>query len=293
MISRNDPCWCKSGKKWKKCHWPEPPPVDAFPKLQALYKKQYGILLKTDEQIAGIRKSCQLASFILNELCLAAKKGVTTNALNDLAMKLHKEHNATPAPLHYGSPPFPKAICTSLNDVICHGIPNDTPLKDGDIVNIDVTCILDGYYGDCSRMVCVGKISPDKQLVVDTSKECLEKAIAVVKPGVLIKEVGNAIENHAHAKSCSVVYQFVGHGVGVNFHEAPQIPHHKNNNNIPFAPGMTFTIEPMINRGVASGWLDSQDGWTARTEDGLPSAQWEHTLLVTIDGAEILTNIPT
>ena len=285
MISRNDPCWCQSGKKWKKCHWPKRPPND----LADQYSRQYNIRLKTPSEIAGIRRACRLAADILQEACAMAQEGVTTNAINAHVMQLHKQAGATPAPLGYGSPPFPKAICTSLNDVVCHGIPNDIPLQSGDILNIDVTSILDGYYGDCSAMVTIGTVSPDKQLVVDVSKECLRQAIAVVKPGNVIADIGTAIEEHAQTKNCSVVYQFVGHGVGIDFHESPQIPHHYNKVKIPFAPGMTFTIEPMINAGVRDAAIDTQDGWTARTIDGKPSAQWEHTLLVTDEGCEILT----
>jgi methionyl aminopeptidase len=285
MTSRNDPCWCGSGKKWKKCHFPQSAPQNSRDK----YYKQYGILIKTPEQIEGIRAACQLAKTILNTLCESAKEGVTTEELNTLAVKLHKEAGAIAAPLHYGHPPFPKSICTSINEVICHGIPENRPLKAGDIINIDVTSILNGYYGDCSRMVVIGKTTPERQLVVDVSLECLNRAIAVCKPGVPLSAIGKAITDYAESKGCSVVHQFVGHGVGVDFHEAPQVPHHRNTLSIPLAPGMTFTIEPMINAGVAEGSINPVDKWTASTLDGKPSAQWEHTLLITDDGVEILT----
>lgn len=285
MTSRNDPCWCGSGKKWKKCHFPQAAPQNSREK----YFKQYGIRIKTPEEIEGIRAACRLAKTILNTLCEAAKEGVTTEALDALAVKLHKEAGAIAAPLHYGHPPFPKSICTSINEVICHGIPENRPLKAGDIINIDVTSILNGYYGDCSRMVVIGKTTPDRQLVVDVSLECLNRAIAVCKPGTPLSAIGKAITDYAESKGCSVVHQFVGHGVGVDFHEPPQVPHHRNNLSIPLAAGMTFTIEPMINAGVAEGAIDPVDKWTASTLDGKPSAQWEHTLLITDDGVEILT----
>ena len=288
MLNRNDPCFCGSGKKWKKCHAPELPNTPRE-LLTTKYLKSYGILLKNPPQIEGIRKAGHLAAQILNALCKAAKAGVTTNELNTLANTLHKEAGATPAPLGYGSPPFPKSICTSLNEVICHGIPNDIPLKEGDIVNIDVTCILNGFYGDCSRMVAIGTISEEKQRVIDVSYECLMKSIEILKPGVFVHAIGKAIEDHATKRGCSVVNQFVAHGVGVEFHEAPQIPHHYNSLMIPLAEGMTFTIEPMINAGVRSGYIDPKDHWTARTNDGKPSAQWEHTLVITETGYEILT----
>src|SRR5262249_28841953 len=151
----------------------------------------------SEPQIAGIRESCQLASKILDETCKHARVGVTTLELNDLAHSLHLQHGAIPAPLNYGNPPFPKSICTSLNEVICHGIPDNRPLQDGDILNIDVTCIYKGYYGDCSRMVSIGKVSPDKQLVIDVAYECLMRSIAILEPGVPVNAIGSAIEPYA------------------------------------------------------------------------------------------------
>ncbi len=263
--------------------------MTSFEQLKEEYRKKHHILIKTQEQIEGIRASCQLASKILNETCKLAKAGVTTLELNEFAHKLHLEAGAIPAPLHYGTPPFPKSICTSINEVICHGIPDNTKLKDGDIINIDVTCILKGYYGDCSRMVCIGTVSEDKQRVVDVSYECLMRSIEGLKPGVPVAHIGQVIEEYATAHGCSVVNQFVGHGVGVEFHEGPQIPFYRNRMMVPFVPGMTFTIEPMINAGVREGVIDPHDQWTARTVDGKPSAQWEHTILITDTGHEILT----
>lgn len=285
--TRNDPCWCGSGKKWKKCHFPE---KNGSSSLISKYRKSYGILLKTPVQIAGIRSACKLAAHILDQVCERAKEGVTTDQLNTYAHQLHLEAGALPAPLGYGDPPFPKSICTSLNDVICHGIPDTTPLKEGDILNVDVTCILDGYYGDCSKMVIIGKTSEEKQRVVHVSRECLMRAIAILKPGIFLYEIGEVIEEYAANQGCSVVNQFVGHGTGVFFHEPPQIPHHRNHIQIPLVAGMTFTIEPMINAGNRSGIIDTKDHWTARTVDGKPSAQWEHTLLITETGVEVLTN---
>jgi len=289
MIDRNDACWCGSQKKWKKCHAPELPPATVQGNIAQRYRKSYGIILKTKEQIAGIRKACELAAHILDETCKLAKAGVTTQELNDFAHEMHIKAGAIPAPLGYGHPPFPKSICTSLNDVICHGIPDNKPLQEGDILNIDVTSLLNGFYGDCSRMVTIGKISEEKQRVVDTSYECLMRSISILRPGILVLEIGKTIEDYACLHHCSVVNQFVGHGVGVDFHEAPQIPHHYNHVKIPLVAGMTFTIEPMINAGTPLGYIDSKDHWTARTNDGKPSAQWEHTILITETGHEILT----
>jgi len=286
MISRNDPCWCGSGSKWKKCHYPSPPPGGD---LQSKYFKKYGILLKSEEQIAKIAHACQVTAEILDKICKAAKVGVTTEELDLLSRKLHSEAGAIPAPLGYGKPPFPKTICTSLNEVICHGIPDHRPLQEGDILNIDVSCIVDGFFGDSSRMVMIGEVSEEKRRVVATSRECLKRAIAICKPGVPIWHIGEAIEEYAATQNCSVVNQFVGHGVGVQFHESPEIPHHRNKIDIELVPGMTFTIEPMINAGVREGVTDPKDGWTTRTRDHKPSAQWEHTLLITDTGHKILT----
>jgi len=292
MLTRNDPCWCGSGLKWKKCHFPIQASGRKGASLEDQYLKQWGIILKTPEQIGGIRRSSQLAASILRKLCQLAKAGVTTNELDTYAQTLYREGGAISAPLGYGYPPFPKSICTSLNEVICHGIPNDIPLKEGDILNIDVTTILDGYYGDCSAMVAIGNVSEEKERVMQASYEALMRSIAILKPGVMLYEIGDAIEACAEKYRCSVVNQFVAHGVGLHFHEAPQIAHHYNKVAIPLAPGMTFTIEPMINIGVAKAVVDADDGWTARTADGLPSAQWEHTVLITETGHEILTQAP-
>ena len=288
-MERNDPCWCGSGKKWKKCHYPQERPQSEREKLAELYLKRYKIILKTPEQIEGIRRACQLAAHILDETCKMAKKGVTTNALNDFADKLHRDAGAIPAPLHYGVPPYPKSICTSLNEVICHGIPDDVPLKEGDIMNIDISVILEGYYGDCSRMVTIEPISLERRLVCDVSYECLQRAIKILKPGLLIREIGDVIEAYATAQGCTVVNQFVGHGVGVAFHEPPQVPHHRNQMDIPLVAGMTFTLEPMINAGGREAVIDPSNQWVARTRDGRASAQWEHTVLITDSGYEILT----
>jgi len=291
VSERNDPCWCGSGRKWKKCHAgiPAPQPTTPTEELRQRYLKQYGILLKSPEQIAGIRKASQLAAKILDEACRFVKEGVTTEEIDNLVLRLHQEAGATPASLGYGQPPFPKSCCTSINDVICHGIPDKRPLQKGDILNIDITAILDGYYGDCSRMVLIEPVCEEKKRVCEASHACLIQAIEILKPGLLLSEIGNTIQRVAEEYHCSVVYQFVGHGVGVCFHEPPQILHCANRSQIPLVPGMTFTIEPMINAGLPEVVVDPEDGWTARTTDGRPSAQYEHTLLITETGYEVLT----
>ncbi len=288
MISRNDPCWCGSGNKWKKCHYPSTGVAGATTPLAKHYLNHYGIILKTPEQIEGIRRACHVTAKILDALCKHAKAGVTTEELDQLSRVLHKEYNAIPADLNYGDPPYPKTICTSLNEVICHGIPDNRKLIEGDILNIDASSIVDGYFGDCSRMVMIGEVSEEKRRVVEVSLESLNRSIAILKPGVLLWEIGHAIETYATSCGCSVVNQFVGHGIGLRFHEPPEVPHHYNRSQTPLAPGMTFTIEPMINAGVRSAVIDD-DGWTARTSDGKASAQWEHTVLITEQGHEVLT----
>jgi methionyl aminopeptidase len=288
MISRNDECWCGSGKKWKKCHYPSQGEAIPNDPLAAHYLKQWGILIKTKEQVEGIKKACRITAKILDLLCKEAKPGVSTLELDAISRNLHKKYGVTPAPLGYGQPPYPFTICTSLNDVICHGFPDEHKLQDGDIVNIDVSCIVDGYFGDTSRMVVIGKIDEEKRRVVDVAYESLMQAIAIVKPGIMLWEIGQMIESYATSRKCSVVNQFVGHGIGLRFHEAPEVQHHYNRSQIPLAAGMTFTIEPMINAGVREAVFDANQ-WTARTADGKPSAQWEHTILVTEDGHEVLT----
>ena len=288
IIHRNAFCWCGSGKKWKKCHYPDDG-SSSSDKNKKKYWDNYQIILKSTEQIEGIRLACQTTSQILEQICSLAKAGVTTRALDTECRNLAKKAGAICASLNYGDPPYPDALCTSLNEVICHGIPNDIPLQEGDIVNIDLGLIVDGYFGDCSKMVVIGNISSDKQKVVDCSYDALMESIAILKPGILISQIAEVIEKLAKERSCSVVDQFVGHGVGIQYHEQPQVPHSRNKMHIPLVPNMIFTIEPMINAGRKEAVIDGKDHWTARTIDLLPSAQWEHTILITETGHEILT----
>jgi methionyl aminopeptidase len=285
ILSRNDICWCGSGKKYKKCHMDQ----DIF--ISNIENKVgYKIprdIMKTEEQIEGIRKSCKLTHEILDMVSEKIKVGVTTNEINTWVHEYTVEHNAYPAPLGYGG--FPKSVCTSINDVICHGIPDDTVLKDGDIVNVDVTCILDGYYGDANRMYIIGEASKEAIDLVRVSKECLELGIEQVKPYNTLGDIGHAIQEHAESLGYSVVYDYGGHGIGLEFHEEPFVPHigRKGEGTI-LLPNMTFTIEPMINIGSPEADV-LEDDWTAVTIDGSLSAQWEHTIRVTETGYEILT----
>lgn len=250
-----------------------------------------GIIIKTQEQIEGIRKSSQLAAQCLDFIEPYVKPGVTTDYLDDLIEKHIRANGAIPAPLNYHG--FPKATCISPNNVVCHGIPSKKIiLKEGDIINIDVTTILDGYYGDTSRMFEVGEISDVAAKLIDATKHCLDLGIKQVKPGNRFGNIGYVISRYAQSKGYSVVYEFCGHGVGLEFHEEPQVEHiSRRNSGATMKPGMIFTIEPMINIGKAKVKVDKNDGWTARTVDDELSAQFEHTILVTEEGYEVLTDV--
>lgn len=249
------------------------------------------IIIKTPEQIEGIRKSSKLAGQTLEYIAEFVKEGVSTEFLDQKIETFIRENGAIPATLGYGG--YPKSSCISLNEVVCHGIPSEnTILKNGDILNIDVTTILDGYYGDTSKMFTVGEVSPLALELIEVTKHCLNLGIQQVRPGNQFGNIGFAISKYAKAKGFSVVYEFCGHGVGVHFHEEPQIDHTSRRNTGPYMkPGMTFTIEPMINEGRAGTIVDKTDKWTARTVDKKLSAQFEHTILITETGCEVLTDV--
>ena len=250
-----------------------------------------GIIIKTPEQIEGIRKSCRLAAETLNYAAQFVKAGVTTESIDEKIEEYILEHKAVPATKGYNG--YPKSSCISLNEVVCHGIPSKNAiLKEGDILNIDITTILNGYFGDTSRMFTVGEISAGAQRLIDVTRHCLDLGIGQVKPGNYFGNIGFVISRYAKSNGFSVVYEFCGHGVGIDFHEAPQVDHTaRRNTGAKIKPGMIFTIEPMINMGRASTLIDKSDGWTVRTIDNRLSAQFEHTLLVTPTGFEVLTDI--
>ena len=242
---------------------------------------------KDPERRERMRRACRAAAIVLRDTSLAIRPGVTTDELDRLAHDLCIKLGGYPSPLNYHG--FPKSLCTSVNEVICHGIPDSRPLEEGDIVNLDVTIFLDGMHGDTNATFPVGKIDAESARLIEVARQCLERGIATVKPGVAIREVGRAIEPFAKAEGCSVVRDYCGHGIGETFHTSLLVPHHDDPKaTTVLEPGMTFTIEPMINLGSwrARVW---DDGWTAITADGSRSAQFEHTVLVTGDGAEILT----
>ncbi|MCX7124625.1 MAG: type I methionyl aminopeptidase [Gammaproteobacteria bacterium] len=251
------------------------------------------ITLKTPEEFAKMRVAGKLAAELLDMIGSHVKPGVTTNDLNDICHQYITEvQQAIPAPLNYPGSVcnFPKSICTSVNHVVCHGIPNDKPLQNGDIVNIDVTVIKDFYHGDTSKMFIVGEALPFVKKLIDITQECLYLAIRMVKPGVKLGDIGFAIQQHAEKNRYSVVREYCGHGIGRIFHEDPQVLHYgKQNTGIELKQGMTFTIEPMINAGKRDVKLNKKDGWTVVTKDHSMSAQWEHTLGVTENGVEVLS----
>ena len=251
------------------------------------------IVIKNADDLDGMRIAGRLASEVLDMLTVQVKPGVSTDELDRLAHQ-HIVHvqGATPAPLNYappGYPPYPKSICTSINQQVCHGIPNERPLKNGDIVNIDVTVIKDGWHGDTSRMYIVGEGSIAAKRLVALTYEAMWKGIAKVKPGAHLGDIGHAIQTFAESQGFSVVREFCGHGIGRRFHEEPQVLHYGRPGTLEqLVPGMVFTIEPMINAGRRE-LRELGDGWTIVTKDRSLSAQWEHTIAVTGDGFEVLT----
>ncbi|MEY3005732.1 MAG: type methionyl aminopeptidase [Pseudomonadota bacterium] len=248
------------------------------------------VSIKTPAELEKMRQAGRLAAEVLEMIRPKVVPGITTGELDAICHDyIVNEQKAIPAPLNYHG--FPRSICTSVNDVVCHGIPSDTKkLKSGDIINIDVTVIKDGYHGDTSIMVGVGDVAPHAQRLMQITQECLYKAIRIVKPGTTLGDIGAIIQEHAEKNYYSVVREYCGHGIGAVFHEEPQVLHYgRAGEGLALKPGMTFTIEPMINAGKRHTKLNAKDGWTVTTKDGRLSAQWEHTMAVTETGVEIFT----
>ncbi len=248
------------------------------------------VSIKTPEDIEKMRVAGRLAAEVLEMIEPFVKVGVSTGELDRICHHyIVNVQNAIPAPLNYNG--FPKSICTSLNHVVCHGIPSDSKvLKSGDILNIDITVIKDGFHGDTSKMFLLGDVAPHARRLIKVTQECLYKAIEIVKPGIRLGDIGHVIQTHAEANNYSVVREYCGHGIGRIFHEDPQVLHYgKPATGILVVEGMTFTIEPMINLGERHTKLSKTDGWTVTTRDRRLSAQWEHTLAVTASGCEVLT----
>lgn len=287
-LSRNDLCWCNSGKKYKKCHLEFDERLDQLKKKGHLVPTQK--MIKNEQQIEGIKAAAKINNGVLDYIETHIKVGMTTEQIDDMTNQYLEEHHAKSADLNYQG--YPKSICTSLNDEVCHGIPSsDVILKEGDIINVDATTNYQGYFADASRMYCMGKVSDEAKKLVEVTRDCLYKGIESIKPWEsCIGDIGEAIENYAQQHGYSVVQEFCGHGVGLSMHEDPYVFHFKPNEpTITLVPGMVITIEPMINMGTASIHLKEDNDWTAYTDDGKLSAQWEYTILITEKGIEILS----
>ncbi len=282
------------GKGFRKWYVPSSRVATDFElKMMEFEKRGYNVpprkLIKTPEQIEGIKLSSVVNTGVLDLIEREIKAGMSTEDIDRLVYDYTVSHGAIPAPLNYEG--YPKSVCTSINEVVCHGIPSPYRiLKEGDIINVDVSTILNGYFSDASRMFCIGEVSPEKKRLVDETFECLKVGMAAAKPYHFVNEIGTAIEAYARSKGYSVVHELTGHGVGLQFHEEPEVCHFRQNKTgMMLVPGMVFTIEPMINMGKRDVVFNDRDGWTVTTRDGLPSAQWEHTFLMTEEGLEILT----
>lgn len=286
-INRNDPCWCGSGKKYKNCH-------EAFDEKLKQYEIK-GIeipprkIIKTPAQIEGIRESAKINIAVLDEVADKIRIGMTTEDIDKIVYDATTKMGGIPAPLNYEG--FPKSVCTSLNNVVCHGIPTDQEkLLDGDIINVDVSTIYNGYFSDSSRMFCMGDVDPAWKRLVDVTKECVQIGIEHAKPWTLLGDLGAAVHKHAVDNGYSVVREIGGHGCGVEFHEDPFVGYVSlPGTGMLLVPGMCFTIEPMVNMGTDEIFEDEYNGWTIYTDDDKPSAQWEVQVLITEDGCEVVT----
>ncbi|HEX2849652.1 MAG TPA: type I methionyl aminopeptidase [Acidimicrobiales bacterium] len=300
-LKANDPCWCGSGRKFKRCHKSERlrpgrvSPMRTVP--DHIERPPYAAtgevirrpepLVKSPGVIERMRIAGRVAAEVLDEVGAAVRVGSTTDELDLIAHDAYVRRDAYPSTLNYHG--YPKTICTSVNEVICHGIPDDRALVDGDIVNVDVTAYIGGVHGDCNATFLVGHVDDASRRLVDVTRECLDRAIAEVRPGAPLNAIGKAIQDHAEGHGYGVVRAFVGHGIGEQFHTDLHVAHYYDPDlTMPLQAGMTFTIEPMITIGDHR-YRVWNDGWTAVTADGTRTAQFEHTLLVTPDGAEILT----
>lgn len=286
QIGRNDACWCGSGRKYKKCH------ENFDHKLNMLQSQGHLVpshkLIKTEAQIAEIKKSAEINVKILDYVAEHIKEGISTAEIDRWVHDITIKEGAVPAPLGYEG--FPKSVCTSINNQVCHGIPSeDIILEEGDIINVDVSTILNGYYSDSSRMFCIGDVGEEKARLVRVAKECVEKGLEQVKAWGFLGDMSQAVHEHAVKNGYSVVREIGGHGVGLEFHEDPWVGYTGTaGSGMVMAPGLMFTIEPMINMGTDEIFVDERDGWTVYTEDDMPSAQWEIMVLVTENGPEVI-----
>lgn len=285
-IGPNDMCWCGSGRKYKKCHMAQDQRVQLYKDKGIIVPKQN--ILKTPAQIEGMKKSAAINMACLDAVAKVIKAGMTTEDINKIVHETTIAMGGIPAPLNYEG--FPKSVCTSLNDEVCHGIPSeDIELIDGDIINVDVSTILDGYYSDSSRMFMIGEVSEERRRLVEVTRECVMKGLEQVKPWGRLGDVGAAVNEHAKKNGYSVVREIGGHGIGLEFHEDPWVGFTtKAGTGMLLVPGLTFTIEPMVNAGRPEIFCDEDNGWTIYTEDESDSAQWEIMVAVTETGYEVL-----
>ena len=286
LLDRNEKCWCGSGIKYKKCH------LQFDQKLESYQLKGIEIpprnIIKTPKDIEGIKASSKINNGILDLVSSKIKAGMSTQEIDDMVYDYTVSHGAVPAPLNFEG--FPKSVCTSINNQVCHGIPDaNTILQDGDIVNVDVSTILNGYYSDASRMFMIGEVSNEAKRLVEVAREVMIKGIEAIKPYGRLGDIGAACEEHAHKNGYTIVRALGGHGVGNKFHEDPFVPHiGKAGTGMLLVPGMVLTVEPMVNAGDFEVFEDEGNGWTIYTDDDSLSAQWEHTVLITETGVEIL-----
>lgn len=284
---RNDACWCGSGRKYKKCH------CDFDSRLEILHDKGALVpsrkLIKNEAQIQGIRESAKINIGVLDYVAEHIGPGITTEEIDRWVHDYTVNHGGIPAPLNYEG--FPKSVCTSVNEQVCHGIPSaEVVLKEGDIVNVDCSTIYNGYFSDSSRMFCIGEVSPEKRRLVGITRESLGVGLKEVRPWGYLGDMGQAIHDFITANGYSVVREIGGHGVGLEFHEDPFVSYvSMRGTEMVMAPGMMFTIEPMVNMGADDVYTDKVNGWEVYTEDGKPSAQWEIQVLVTEQGYEIIS----
>lgn len=280
-------------KRWQEIDEKEPIPSHILERMEYLRKKHKDVIddewIKRPSQIEGIRKAGEINTSVLDEVGKLIHEGMSTQDIDDIVSKYTAEHGGICAPLNYEG--FPKSVCTSINGEVCHGIPaRHRKLRNGDIINVDCTTILDGYYADASRMFMIGNVSEERRKLVEETKKCLEIGMQAAQPWAHVGDIGYAIAKYAHSKGYSVVRELGGHGVGIDFHEDPFVAHvGSKGKGMVLVPGMIITIEPMINAGKAAVEIDPYNNWTIYTRDGSDSAQWEHTILITEDGNEILT----
>ena len=286
-ININDKCWCGSGKTYKECHFEFDRTLTKMGKNHKMIRPSRD-LIKTEKDILGIKEAAKINTAVLDEVAKIIRAGISTEGINTLVHNKTIEMGGIPAPLNYNG--YPKSVCTSINDVVCHGIPSEKRiLQNGDIINVDCTTILNGYYADASRMFIIGDVSDEVRNLVNVTKESMDIVVKNLKPFQTVGDIGYMISKHIHKYGYTVVREVGGHGVGKEFHEEPFVAHvGKKDEGMILAPGMVFTIEPMVNMGKRHVYLDDRDNWTIYTADGSLSAQWEYTVLMTEEGLEII-----